>query len=43
MSLLPRPCRSAFAAQRRFRLWPYRLTLKSNPPVYHWLFWVWGW
>lgn len=36
------PVRSASARYRRFRLWPYRLTMKHNPPIYHWLFWVWG-
>lgn len=23
-------------------LWPRRLTLRCNPPIYRWLFWVWG-
>jgi len=23
-------------------LWPTRLTLITNPPIYRWLFWVWG-
>ncbi len=32
------------ANQRRwYRYWyPKRLTLKHNPPIYRWLFWVWG-
>ena len=26
-----------------YKYWyPRRLTLKNNPPIYRWLFWVWG-
>lgn len=37
-----KPHRSASAKYRRFRFFPYRMTIKENPPIYHWLFWVWG-
>ena len=36
------PYRSAYRRHRVLQLWPHRLTLPNNPPIYHWLWWVWG-
>jgi hypothetical protein len=37
-----KPVFSAYAKYRTFKYWPYRMTLRSNPPIVWWMWWVWG-